>query len=239
MIEITIPVLDEESSLDENIRKVLAFTAGPFPDLQLVIADNGSTDKTPEIAAALQAEFPGKVRHLRLEERGVGRALKASWGGSTADIVGYFDLDLATDLKHLSDALPLLQTSEADIVTGSRLTRGAKVIGRSVVRATTSRVFNAIVKVMFNNRFSDGMCGFKFLKRSHFDTLSAAGATSDGWIYATEILIVGEKLGLNVLEIPVVWTDDPDSKAKIGKLANEYIRSLRELRSTLKAANLM
>ncbi len=235
-IEITIPVLDEEDTLAVQVRKTCAYIAEHLADLApitLVIADNGSKDKTPEIAAALAADPALPVRYLRLEKRGVGLALKASWGGSDADIVGYMDLDLATDLKYLRPALAALLADTADAVTGSRLAPGSRVIGRSLKRAITSRAFNLIVKLMFANRFSDGMCGFKFLKRRHLQRIRDAGAVSDGWIFATEVLLVAERLGLRVLDLPVTWTDDPNSKVKIGKLANEYIAALRVLRARL------
>lgn len=234
--EITIPVLNEAETIDTQIRKTLDFVAreiSPRAATRLVISDNGSTDGTTAIAEALMREFPDQIRLVRLSERGVGRALKASWGSSEADIVGYFDLDLATDLKHLHGVLDLLLADQADIVTGTRLAPGSKVIGRSPVRAFTSRTFNGIVRVMFRNRFTDGMCGFKFLNRKHYQTLLAHGAESDGWIFATECLLVAEHIGLRVVDLPVAWTDDPNSKAKIGKLAREYILALRSLKKRL------
>lgn len=234
--EITIPVLNEAGSLDAQIRKTIDFIdreIAPRIDTRLVISDNGSTDGTTAIAEALAREFPERVRVIKLSERGVGRALKASWGSSSAGIVGYFDLDLATDLKHLHQVLDLLLSDQADFVTGTRLARGSKVIGRSLLRAFTSRVFNGIVRLMFRNRFTDGMCGFKFLSRRHYQTLLDSGAGSDGWIFATECLLVAEHIGLRVVDLPVEWTDDPNSKAKIGKLAYEYIQALRKLKHRL------
>ena len=237
MIEITIPVLNEEETLERQVRRTRDFIDRRLADLgpiTLVIADNGSIDATPAIARTLEKEVAG-VRYLRLEERGVGRALKASWGASGARIVGYMDLDLATDLEHLRPALEMLLKGPADIVTGSRLARGARVIGRSPLRSFTSRCFNLIVKGFFRTRFSDGMCGFKFLRREHLPALLEHGAVSDGWFFATEALVVGESLGLEVREIPVTWTDDPNSKVKIGKLTLEYLRAMRVLRKRLRA----
>lgn len=237
MIEITIPILNEEATLDAQVRKTRGYINHNLDDLApiiLILADNGSTDATPEIARTLECELAG-IRYLRLTERGVGRALKASWGQSSAQIVGYMDLDLATDLRYLRPALEMLLAEKGDIVTGSRLARGSRVIGRSLLRSVTSRAFNLIVRLVFRTSFSDGMCGFKFLKRSSLDQLRAAGAISDGWFFATEILIAGEYLGFRVIDLPVEWTDDPDSKVKIIKLATEYLRAMRVLRRNLPA----
>jgi glycosyltransferase involved in cell wall biosynthesis len=234
-IEITIPVLNEEASLAEKIRKAHAFIEDNLQDIgliKIIIADNGSTDDTQKIAQFLTKELQG-VEYLRLEQRGVGRALKASWSKSNADIVGYFDLDLATDLRYLRPALESLVSREAEIVTGSRLARGAKVIGRKPLRNFTSICFNYIVKFTFNTTFSDGMCGFKFIQRRILEKLMATGAKSDGWFFATEILVIGEYLKYKVLDLPVTWTDDPNSKVKIIKLAIEYLKAMLVLRKQL------
>lgn len=242
MIEITIPVLNEEATLETQVRKVMTFTRDQlreFGPIHLVVADNGSTDQTPVISRRLVDRYPGELRYLRLDAPGVGRALKASWTSSDADVVGYMDLDLATDLTHLGPAFQLVQQAGADVVTGSRLAVGSRVIGRSALRAVTSRSFNMLVRSMFPVRFSDGMCGFKFLRRDKLQQLLELGATSDGWIFATELLIVAERSGLKVKELPVTWTDDPNSKAKIGKLAFEYVSSLRRLKKVLTQKGLL
>lgn len=236
-IEITIPILNEEATLDKQVRKVHHFVEhnlGDLAQITIILADNGSTDATPEIARLLAQELVG-IHYLRLEKRGVGRALKASWGQSKSEIVGYMDLDLATDLRYLRPAFEKLCTDQADIVTGSRLAKGARVIGRSSVRNFTSRCFNLIVKTLFLTSFSDGMCGFKFLKRNCLVKLMNAGAVSDGWFFATEILIAGDYLGYRIHDLPVEWTDDPNSKVKIGKLTIEYLKAMFVLRRRLPA----
>lgn len=235
VIEITIPVLNEEASLAGQIRKAHDFIEKNLRDIGLftiIIADNGSTDNTQKIAESLAGEMQA-VRYLRMEDRGVGRALKNSWVQSSADIVGYFDLDLATDLRYLRPALEALTSKKAEIVTGSRLAEGAKVIGRKSLRSLTSICFNYLVKTMFNTAFSDGMCGFKFMQRSILEKLMAIGAKSDGWFFATEILVSGEYLGYRVMDLPVTWTDDPKSKVKIIKLTIEYLKAMLSLRQRL------
>jgi len=234
-IEITIPILNEETTLVEQVRKIHDFIEKNLHDLgsvKLILVDNGSTDRTPEIARALVKELHS-VEYLRLELRGVGRALKASWTRSKADVVGYMDLDLATDLSHLRPALDKIISNTAEIVTGSRLAQGAKVIGRKPLRTFTSICLNYIVKLIFSTSFSDGMCGFKFLQRSILERLMEAGAQSDGWFFATEILIAGEHQKYKVVDLPVTWSDDPNSKVKITSLAIEYLKAMLILRQRL------
>lgn len=234
-IEITIPILNEEATLSSQVRKVHSYIQESLNDIgpiTIILADNGSTDSTPDIARKLSIELTG-VNYLRLEKRGVGLALKSAWGISSADIVGYMDLDLATDLSHLRPALKSLIFNEADIVTGSRLAKGAKVIGRTPLRNLTSVCFNYIVRIIFRTSFSDGMCGFKFLQRKILPHLMSCGAQSDGWFFATEILVTGEHLKYKVLDLPVTWTDDPNSKVKIIKLSLEYLKAMIALRGRL------
>lgn len=235
-VDITIPVLNEEPTLDAQVRKVDAYLKEHLDDTyqtRIIIGDNGSTDRTEEIGRALAAELD-RVTYLHVGKRGVGLALAASWGQSEADIVGYMDLDLATDLKHLEEALRPLANDTADVVAGSRLMKGSKVIGRTMKRAFVSRVFNFLLKTYVGVKFSDGMCGFKFLQRKHYGPLHDLGMQSDGWFFSTELLACAERTGLRLKELPITWTDDPNTKAKIGPLAIEYIKAMGELRRNLK-----
>lgn len=238
-LEITIPVLDEESTLKRQVHLIDAYLREHFDaayDTKIVIGDNGSSDGTEEIGRALARELE-RVRYVNVGRRGVGLALKTCWGNSDADIVGYMDLDLATDLKHLDEAVSLLVADEADLVVGSRLAPGARVIGRTMKRAFVSRVFNRMLKLYLGVKFSDGMCGFKFLQRRHLNQLMTLGAQSDGWFFSAELLACAEHSDLRLNELPIVWTDDPDTKAKIGPLAIEYIQAMRTLKQSLRVAS--
>ena len=237
-LEITIPVLNEEETLDRQIRIVDAYLAEHFDadsQADVLIGDNGSTDGTEAIGKSLERELE-RVRYINVGRRGVGLALKTCWGNSTADIVGYMDLDLATDLSHLKQAILPLAADEADLVVGSRLLKDSQVIGRTMKRAIVSRVFNLMLKTYLGVKFTDGMCGFKFLQRKHLDLLTSLGTQSDGWFYSTELLACAEHADMRLLELPIKWTDDPNTKAKIGPLAVEYIQAMRELKSKLSVA---
>jgi glycosyltransferase involved in cell wall biosynthesis len=231
--DITIPVLNEEATLDANVRALHAFVKEHFPQenqWRIVIADNGSTDRTLEIAQALSAEIP-EVTYVKVPRRGVGLALKTSWGQSRADIVGYMDLDLATDLPHFLEAYRAIAEQDYDIVYATRLHPRSRVIGRTLKRELASRVFNGLLKLYLGARFSDGMCGFKFLKRSVYPTLQEAGAQNDGWFFSTELLVTAEWHNLKIYELPVQWTDDvSSSRVQILPLAKKYIQSMRVLK---------
>lgn len=230
--DITIPVLNEEKTLVQQISLLHHFLLLHFPDREqwkIVIADNGSTDNTWNLAENLCQDFP-EVQAIKVPRKGVGLALKTSWTQSTADIVGYMDLDMATDLNHFLQAYSAIALQQFDLVYATRLHPQSVVIGRSVKREITSRVFNFILKTYLGTRFSDGMCGFKWLKRTHVETLIDGGAQSDGWFFSTELLAIAEWKKLKIFELPVKWTDDPDSRVNIPNLARQYLAAMAELK---------
>ncbi|HMR44034.1 MAG TPA: glycosyltransferase, partial [Saprospiraceae bacterium] len=116
--EVTIPVLNEQADLEKQVKKLHGFLSENFPEKglwKIVIADNGSTDRTPEIAESLCRNFE-EIKLVKVPKRGVGLALKTSWRQSEADIVGYMDLDLATDLAHFKMVMDVLVRQDYDLV---------------------------------------------------------------------------------------------------------------------------
>jgi glycosyltransferase involved in cell wall biosynthesis len=232
--DVTIPVLNEETTLDRQVRMLHTFLKLHFPEerqWKIIIADNGSTDNTKHIAAALCDELE-EIRLVQVPEKGVGLALKTSWLESEAEMVGYMDLDLATDLKHFIQAYNAVATEGFDLVYGSRLHPKSKVIGRTIKREITSRIFNMMLRIYLGTKFSDGMCGFKWLRREHVKPLIAGGAVSNGWFFSTELLAIAEWKALNICELPVVWRDDTSSsRVNIPRLARQYIAAMKVLKS--------
>ncbi|HKK78697.1 MAG TPA: glycosyltransferase [Phaeodactylibacter sp.] len=231
--DVTIPVLNEEATLAQNVRTLHAFLSEHFPQpgqWQIVIADNGSTDRTLQIAQELSAEVT-EITYVKVPRKGVGLALKTSWGQSKADIVGYMDLDLATDLPHFLEAYRAIAQEGYDLVYATRLHPKSQVVNRPFKREVASRVFNGLLKAYLNVGFSDGMCGFKWLRRDIYPELHEAGATNDGWFFSTELLVTAEWRHKKIYELPVKWTDDvSSSRVKILPLAKKYVKSMKELK---------
>ena len=232
--EVTIPVLNEEKTLEKNVLIALDFIKSHVtPHFKIVIADNGSTDKTEEIAINL-CKITDEIKYLKLPKKGVGLALRTSWFQSEADIVGYMDLDLSTDLTHLRDVFELLQDGRYEIINGSRLLKGSLVKNRSITREITSRCFNHLIKRLLGVKLSDGMCGFKFFKRSTVQKLINTGIMTEGWFFSAELLVKAIWSGIAVKEIPVNWSDDSQSKVDIPTLAKQYLIEIFRLKKEKK-----
>lgn len=229
-VDVVIPVYNEERDLPKNIPILHAFLSSPaFPhEWRIVIADNASTDRTPEASRALTQEL-SSVAYKRIPQKGRGRALKAAWGESTADIVSYMDVDLSTDLRHFPALIQAITERGCDIATGSRLARGAR-IRRSLQREVLSRGYVLLIRGMFLTSLSDAQCGFKALRREAAQKLLPR-IKDNNWFFDTELLILAEKMGLRVGEVPVRWTEDPDTRVQIGKTVAEDLRGLWRLRT--------
>ena len=229
-LDVVIPVLNEARALADSVNALAAFLSNNLNDYEwaVVVADNGSTDATPSICQSL-SEQDSRVRHVRLEQRGRGRALKRAWAESNADIVAYMDVDLSTDLSALPQTIAAGDGEGYDIAIGSRLKRGAQVIGRSFKRELISRSYSLIFRAMFLAGFQDAQCGFKAVSRRAADDVAPL-VVDNGWFFDTEMLLIAEKNGYRIKEIPVKWTDDPDSRVKIISTAREDIKGLLRLR---------
>ncbi|MDC0042602.1 glycosyltransferase [Paracoccaceae bacterium] len=230
-VEITLPVLNEEVCLEKSVKQVIHFlNTHSLSNWSLVIADNGSTDQTLDLAEKLATEFPDQVRVISVSIKGVGAAVRAGWTSSKASIVGYMDIDLATSISHLIDVQNLFtKSTETKIVNGSRRLPNSIVENRKWVRRITSYSLNKLLAVILGVRFTDAMCGFKFFEREvALDLLRDIPRIPD-WFVCAELLIRAEWKQHAVSEIPVVWTDDPVSRVKIFKLSNQYIKHILRL----------
>lgn len=230
-LDIVIPCLNEERQLPIALETLSAFCAERLTGYRwrIVVADNGSEDRTHEIAQEWAARDPERFGALRLEQRGRGRALKAAWTASEADVVAYMDVDLSTDLEALPTLVDAVAYGGSDVAIGSRLTKGSQVIGRTLKREITSRGYILLLKLVFWARFSDAQCGFKALSHRAVDELVPL-VEDTGWFFDTELLLIAERNRYRVHDVPVLWRDDPDTRVNIVKTVLEDLRGVWRLR---------
>lgn len=230
-VDIVIPVLNEAHVLAASVEKVLAFLRPRFHcSWHLVIIDNGSSDGTQRVAEDLCACHP-EVQFLHLTQRGRGRALRHAWLQSRAQVVCYMDVDLSTDLDHLPELIGAIADEGYDIATGSRLMAGSQTT-RSWKREIISRIYNMFIKTVLFTKFSDAQCGFKAMSRRAVEQIIPHVA-DQSWFFDTEILVLGEKQGYRIKDIPVVWVEDDDSRVKIFQTGWDDIKGVFRLRKQL------
>src|SRR5438552_507220 len=212
-VDLVIPVHDEERALRPNLELLLEYlrTDFPFP-IRVVIADNASTDGTAAIAHEL-AERHREVEALLLHRKGRGLALKAAWLASDADIVSYMDVDLSTNLESFLPLVSPILSGHSEVAIGTRLAHSAHV-RRRVKREVLSRGYNHLIRAGFRAGFSDAQCGFKALRTDVARRL-LPHVVDEGWFFDTELLLLAERNGLRIHEIPVDWIEDLDSRVDL------------------------
>jgi putative flippase GtrA len=223
-VDIVIPVHNEQTDLEPSVRRLHSYLGQEFPfSARITIADNASTDATWAIARRLADELPG-VRAEHLPAKGRGRALKQAWGTSDATVLAYMDVDLSTDLDALLPLVAPLLSSHSDVAIGTRLARSARV-HRGAKRELISRCYNLILHATLTTRFSDAQCGFKAIRADRAELLLPL-VEDDAWFFDTELLVLAERSGLRIHEVPVDWIDDPDSRVDIVHTALEDLRGV-------------
>jgi putative flippase GtrA len=226
-VDVVVPVRNEERDLVPSIQRLVTYLRENFPfTARVTIADNGSTDTTWAIATGLGREL-AEVRAVHLDLPGRGRALRAIWSESDAEVLAYMDVDLSTDLNALLPLVAPLLSGHSDLAIGTRLARGSRVI-RGPKREFISRSYNVLLRTLMGARFSDAQCGFKAIRRDQARALLPL-TRDTGWFFDTELLVLAERAGLRIHEVPVDWIDDLDSRVDIVGTALADLRGMARL----------
>ena len=226
-VEVVVPVYNEETALGPSIRRLHEFLSVNLPfRWRIVIADNASTDRTWAIARELAATLRG-VHALHLERKGRGRALRAAWSASPAEVLCYMDVDLSTDLRALLPLVAGLISGHSDLAIGTRLAPGAHVV-RSAKRELISRSYNRLLHTVLRASFSDAQCGFKAIRRDAAKRL-LPHVQDESWFFDTELLILAQRSGLRIQEVAVDWVEDADSRVDVTRTALEDLRGVARL----------
>lgn len=223
-LDIVVPVYNEQAALAGCVRRLRSYLSTEVPyTARITIADNASTDRTLGIAQALADEFDD-VRVLHLDEKGRGRALRAAWSRSDARVLVYMDVDLSTGLDALLPLVAPLLSGHSDLAIGSRLAPSARVV-RGLKREFISRGYNLILRRTLHAHFSDAQCGFKAVRAEVARALLPL-VEDGGWFFDTELLVLAERAGMRIHEVPVDWVDDPDSRVDIVATALAHLQGV-------------
>jgi putative flippase GtrA len=224
LVEVVVPVHDEEHVLEVSIRRLHGYLSANFPfAFRITIADNASTDATWPLARRLAERFT-EVRAVHLAQKGRGRALRQVWGASDADVVAYMDVDLSTGLEALLPLVAPLVSGHSDLAIGTRLANGAAVV-RGPRRELVSRCYNLLLRTIMRARFSDAQCGFKAGRTEVVRALLPA-VEDQAWFFDTELLLAAQRGGLRIHEVPVDWVEDTDSRVDVVRTALDDLRGM-------------
>ena len=234
LVEVVVPVHNEQRVLEASIRRLHGYLAASFPfPCRITSADNASTDGTWLLARRLAEQLPG-ARVVHVAQKGRGRALRQVWGASDADVVAYMDVDLSTGLEALLPLVAPLLSGHSDLAIGTRLANGAAVV-RGPTRELVSRCYNLLLRATMRARFSDAQCGFKAGRTEVVRALLPA-VEDQAWFFDTELLLAAQRAGLRIHEVPVDWVEDTDSRVDLVRTALDDLRGMarvarRRLRS--------
>ncbi|RAM39338.1 glycosyltransferase [Arthrobacter globiformis] len=227
VLDVTIPVYNEQRDLEDCLRRLHAYLRRSFPhSFRITVADNASTDGTLKAAERVARELR-EVTVVHLDEKGRGNTLRKVWLASPSPVLAYMDVNLSTDLAALGPLLAPLLSGHSDLAIGTRLTRNSRVV-RGPKREFISRSYNFMLQSLMGAHFSDAQCGFKAI-RADIAQQILPHTVDTAWFFDTELLVLAERCGLRVHEVPVDWTDDPDSSVDIVQTALADVRGMARL----------
>ena len=232
---IIFPVYNEEKRILKGIQEAYQYISSLGIVFEFLIVDNGSTDRTEELARQLCKRLEN-VNYLRIKEKGVGVAFKSGVKRLKTDIVGYMDIDLSTDIRYFSRVTKLFEDDDSiDLINGSRFNKKSITTGRKWYRNITSYGLVFLLKIVFAMKATDAICGFKFFKQTAAMALVSEASEETGWFLIIELLLRAERKGMKVVELPVRWEDDiKNSKVDVIDTISNYIIQIIKLKKALK-----
>jgi glycosyltransferase involved in cell wall biosynthesis len=229
-VELDLPVYNEEKCLKKNVERIISFlrSSGFEYDWKIVIIENGSSDRTLELARQLRDSHRGAVSCMHVEKKGRGRALREAWMISKADVVSYMDIDLSTDLRSYPVLIDAIAKEKYDIVTGARRMRGSRT-ERSLKREVLSNSYLFLLRLLFGVSFRDAGCGFKAMNRRVIDKVLPFVLDHE-FFFDSELLLKCDKWGYRIKMMPIVWTEDPTTTVNIFQTVKNYVLSMLRIR---------
>ena len=236
-VSVVLPTYNEADSIETAVEQVMAALEEYGMSYEIIIAEDGSTDGTDKKASMLSKKHEGIVKHIHKEKRmGRGKALKNAFNHSSGNVLVYMDVDLATDVRHLSELVRSVQVEGYEIATGSRMLNESRV-RRSGTRNIASRVYNLMVRWLLSSKINDHQCGFKAFRREPLMQLLTE-VEAKHWFWDTEILVRAAQRGYRIKEIPVNWKGGSETKVRLLKDSSDMFRQILLLWWHLKVSRL-
>lgn len=227
-LSVVVPAYNEVRRLGLTLDTVLAWCTGRFAPLELIVVDDGSSDGTSRVAAE-RASAGAPVRVLKNDlNRGKGYSVRRGILEAQNELVLFSDADLSTPIEELEKLLAHLD--HAQVVIGSRSIKGSRVeVRQPLFRMLMGKTFNKIVRVVLGTRLNDTQCGFKLFSRDAARE-AFSRATVDGFAFDAEVLLIAERLGYRIQEVPVRWLNSPASTVHPVKDSARMLRDVLRVR---------
>ena len=231
-LSVIIPAYNEEKRIRKTISRLSAYLKKHFPENEIIIVDDGSTDRTYAILKELQANRPDlKLFHYE-PNQGKGFAVKQGVYQSSGGIVVFTDADLSTPVFEIKRFVTLMKEKNVPVLIGSRSIPGASIkIRQPFYRESMGKVFNCFVRLLTPIRFRDTQCGFKMFRRDAAEKIFAETRQS-GFTFDVEVLLLARKFGFQTMEIPVTWINNRRSKVNPVSDSWAMFRDLWRLRKS-------
>lgn len=226
-LSIVIPALNEEHRLPPSLAKIDAFLSRQEYTYEVIVVDNGSTDRTKEVVETF-AETHNYVKFIQLAERGKGRAVKAGMLASNGDYRFICDADLSMPIEEITKFLPP-NGNGADVLIGSREGEDANRVGEPEYRHIIGRIFNFIVKVTAINEFEDTQCGFKMFSREAAEDLFSV-QQMNGIGFDVELIYIALRRNYSIIDVPITWYYDDDSRMRLFQDSLHILLEIWEIR---------
>lgn len=212
-ISLVLPAHNEADKIRAAVRQTKQALAEFSSSYEILIAEDGSTDGTADIANRV-ASADSSLRHIHSDMRlGRGKALNHAFKLAQGDILAYMDVDLSTDLSYLKPLINAIKEEQYDFATGSRMLKDSTV-KRSFKRKAMSTVFNLLVRIILRSTIRDHQCGFKSFRKDALMRILTE-IEDEHWFWDTELLVRAQRNGYKVKEIPVTWVDKGGAGTKV------------------------
>ncbi|MFQ5953068.1 MAG: dolichyl-phosphate beta-glucosyltransferase [Candidatus Omnitrophota bacterium] len=210
-LSVIIPSYNEEERIASTLQKIESFLEGKGFDYEILVVDDGSSDKTKKIALESNLAQKGRLGVLANEKNmGKGYSVKRGVREAIGEYILFTDADLSTPIDEIEKLLHGIECG-ADIAVGSRSINTSNVVMRQpLYRQTMGKVFNLLVRMFLGENFKDTQCGFKLFKQDAAKSLFG-NLTTDGFAFDAELLFLARKRGYKVREIGVKWKNSPSS----------------------------
>ncbi|MBQ4511578.1 MAG: glycosyltransferase family 2 protein [Anaerolineaceae bacterium] len=228
LFSLILPAYNEEKRLPECMEKVESFVAS-YPDpIEVILVENGSKDRTYELGQEYAAKYPW-LTVLKEQTPGKGNAVRRGMLEAHGRYRMFADVDFSMPISEVRNFIPPI-LSDYDVAIGSREVKGAVRYNEPVTRHFTGRVFNLIVRILLGlPQIHDTQCGFKSFSAEAAQRLFSVQRIN-GWAFDAEVLFIAKQFGYKIVEVPVQWYYDGNSKINVIQDSLKMFRELLQIR---------